>query len=322
MKIKILLFAISFSLILSGCESKKPTNEINASGTIEATDVTISSKTAGQIKAILVDEGNRVKKDDILLYLDHDLLDIQLRQAQASVEQAEAQLRLLQAGARKEDIKLAEEQVQFAQINLDQATADKDRLEKLYETSTITKKQFEDAETKYEQAMNQYNSAKQNLNKIKNITRPEEIESAKANLKRNMVSVDLIRKNIEDCTIRSPVDGIVSKKFVESGEYVTPGAAVLKLSDLQKVDLYIYITETELGKVKLGQKADVTIDTYKDKVYNGEVIFISPEAEFTPKSIQTQEERTKLVFAVKISIPNNEFDLKSGMPADAKLILN
>lgn len=322
MKIKILLFAISFLVIMSGCENKKPDNEINASGTIEATDITISSKTAGQIKAILVDEGNRVKKDDILLYLDHDLLDIQLRQAQASVEQAEAQLRLLQAGARKEDIKLAEEQVQFAQINLDQATADKDRLEKLYETSTITKKQFEDAETKYEQAMNQYNSAKQNLNKIKNITRPEEIESAKANLKRNMVSVDLIRKNIEDCTIRSPVDGIVSKKFVESGEYVTPGAAVLKLSDLQKVDLYIYITETELGKVKLGQKAAVTIDTYKDKVYNGEVIFISPEAEFTPKSIQTQEERTKLVFAVKISIPNNEFDLKSGMPADAKLILN
>lgn len=125
MKIKILLFAISFLVIMSGCENKKPDNEINASGTIEATDITISSKTAGQIKAILVDEGNRVKKDDILLYLDHDLLDIQLRQAQASVEQAEAQLRLLQAGARKEDIKLAEEQVQFAQINLDQQTPNK-----------------------------------------------------------------------------------------------------------------------------------------------------------------------------------------------------
>jgi HlyD family secretion protein len=322
MKIKILLFAITFSLYFYGCESKKPVNEINASGTIEAIDVTISSKTAGQIKVIMVDEGSNVKKDEILMYLDHDLLDIQLRQSQAGVEQAEAQLRLLQAGARKEDIKLAEEQVLFAQINLDQATADKDRLEKLYESNTITKKQFEDAVTKYEQTMNQYNSAKQNLNKIKNITRPEEIESARANLKRNMVSVDLIQKNIEDCTIRSPVDGIVSKKFVETGEYVTPGAAVLKLSDLQKVDLYIYITETELGKVKLGQKADVTIDTYKDKVYKGEVIFISPEAEFTPKSIQTEEERTKLVFAVKISIPNNEFDLKSGMPADAKLILN
>ncbi len=322
MKIKLLLLLISFLLIHSGCENKKPANEINASGTIEATDVTISSKTAGQIKVIQVDEGSRVKKDEVLMYLDHDLLDIQLRQAQASVEQAEAQLRLLQAGARTEDIKLAEEQVQFAEIALDQATADKDRLEKLYESNTITKKQFEDAETKYEQTLNQYNSAKENLNKIKNITRPEEIESAKANVKRNMVSVDLIRKNIEDCTIKSPVDGIVSKKFVETGEYVTPGAAVLKLSDLQNVDLYIYVTEEELGKVKLGQKADVTIDTYKDKTYKGEVIYISPEAEFTPKSIQTQEERTKLVFAVKINIPNFEFDLKSGMPADAKLILN
>lgn len=322
MKIIYLSVVMTIVFLLSGCESKKPSNEINASGTIEATDVTISSKTAGQIKVIMVTEGSAVKKDEVLMYLDHDLLDIQLRQAQASVEQAEAQLRLLQAGARKEDIQLAEEQVQFARINLDQATADKERLEKLYETSTITKKQFEDAETKYEQAMNQYNSAKQSLNKIKNITRPEEIESAKANLKRNMVSVDLIQKNIEDCTIKSPVDGIVSKKFVETGEYVTPGAAVMKLSDLQNVDLYIYISETELGKVKLGQKADITIDTYKEKVYKGEVIYISPEAEFTPKSIQTQEERTKLVFAVKINIPNNNFDLKSGMPADAKLILN
>ncbi|MEO8211171.1 MAG: efflux RND transporter periplasmic adaptor subunit, partial [bacterium] len=190
------------------------------------------------------------------------------------------------------------------------------------ESSTITQKQYEDVALRYDIALNQYNSARETLNKVKNLTRPEEIESAKANLKRNIVSIDLVQKNIDDCTIKSPVDGIVSKKFVETGEYVTPGAAVMKISDLQTVDLYIYITEEELGKVKLGQKADVKIDTYKDKVYKGEVIYISPEAEFTPKSIQTQEERTKLVFAVKIQIPNNDFDLKSGMPADAKLILN
>lgn len=315
-----LIIVISFLSLT--CADKKPANEINASGTIEATNVTISSKIAGQIKTILVDEGSKVKKDDLLMKIDHDLLDIQLRQAEASVEQANAQLKLLQAGARSEDVKLAEEQVRLAKINLDQATADKDRLEKLYETSTITKKQYEDAETKYNVTLNQLNSAKENLTKIKNITRPEEIEAAKANLKRNVVSIDLIQKNIDDCSIRSPVDGIVSKKYTETGEYVTPGAAVLKLADLQTVDLYIYVTEEELGKVKLGQKADVTIDTYRDKVYKGEVIYISPEAEFTPKSIQTQEERTKLVYAVKISIPNNEFDLKSGMPADAKLILN
>lgn len=322
MRFSIQAFLILYFFILAGCADKKPENEINASGTIEATDVTVSSKIAGQIKVILVDEGSMVRINDVLMNIDHDLLDIQLRQAQAGVEQAEAQLRLLQSGARKEDLTLAGEQVQLAKINLEQASTDKERFKKLYESSTITKKQYEDVALKYDQALNQYNSAKENLTKLENITRPEEIESAEANVKRNIVSVDMIKKNIEDCTIRSPVDGIVSKKFTETGEYVTPGAAVMKLSDLQTVDLFIYISEEELGKVKLGQKTDVKIDTYKDKVYKGEVIYISPEAEFTPKSIQTQDERTKLVFAVKIKIPNYDFDLKSGMPADAKLILN
>ena len=134
--------------------------------------------------------------------------------------------------------------------------------------------------------------------------------------------MDLIQQNIDDCTIKSPVTGIVSKKYSETGEYVTPGSSVLKISDLKTVNLFIYITEPELGKVKLGQIAEVSIDSYKDKIYKGEIIYISPEAEFTPKSIQTKEERTKLVYAVKIRIPNSELDLKSGMPADAKLILN
>ncbi len=322
MKFLINFLPVLIMCVLTSCNNKQPENEINASGTIEATDVTVSSKIAGQIRDIMVHEGSNVKKDDILMNLDHELLDIQLRQAQASIDQANAQLKLVLAGARVEDVKLGEEQVRLAQINLNQAEIDRDRLAKLYESNTITKKQYEDVSTKYDQSLNQYNTAKENLNKIKNITRPEEVESARANLKRNEVSADLIRKNIEDCTILSPVDGIVSKKFVETGEYVTPGSAVLNLSDLQNVDLYIYVTEVELGKVKLGQKADVTIDTYKDRVYKGEVIYISPEAEFTPKSIQTQEERTKLVYAVKIRIPNYGFDLKSGMPADAKLILN
>lgn len=317
---KIYLIVIVFGFF--ACSQKKPENEINASGTIESTDVTVSTKVAGQIENILVDEGSKIKKEDILLLLDHDALDIQLRQAQAGVEQADAQLKLLQAGARKEDIKLAEEQVRLTQINLDQAQSDKERFSKLFETNTITQKQYEDVSTKYDQALNQYSSALENLKKVKNITRPEEIESAKANLKRNMVSVDIIRKNIDDCTIKSPVDGIVSKKFTEIGEYVTPGASLLKISDLQTVNLMIYVTEEELGKVKLGQKAEIKTDSYKDKTYTGEVIFISPEAEFTPKNIQTPEERTKLVFAVKIQVPNSDYDLKSGMPADAKLILN
>ena len=324
MKFYLLLFiTLSLSsLIVTGCKDKEPENEINTSGTIEATDVTVSSKIAGQIRDILVDEGSIVNEDDILVILDHELLDIQLRQAAAGVDIAQAQLDLLLSGARKEDISLAQDQVESAKINLDQATADKERFTKLYETYTITLKQLEDVLTKYEIALNYYNSANENLNKIKNITRKEEIESAKANVEKNKVSMELIQQNINDCTIKSPVKGIVSKKYSETGEYITPGSSVLKISDLKTVNLYIYITEPELGKVKLGQFADVTIDSYKDKVYKGEIIYISSEAEFTPKNIQTKEERTKLVYAVKIRIPNPELDLKSGMPADAKLIIN
>ena len=152
--------------------------------------------------------------------------------------------------------------------------------------------------------------------------RPEEIESAKANIKSLIASADLLKKNIEDAKVYAPVDGFVSKKFVEAGEIVSPQSSLMKISDLQTVDLVIYLTEVEMAKVKLGQNADIKIDAFKDKTYKGEIIYISPEAEFTPKNIQTQDERTKLVFAVKIRIPNQQFELKPGMPADASLTIS
>ena len=307
-------------LFAAGCGNNKDANLITASGTIESVDVTVSSKLSGQIKKINIKEGDKVKTGDLLLELDHDLLDIQLRQAEARVEQANAQLNLLLSGARKEDIEMAEQSLKQAKINLDLAKQDKDRFTSLYDTRTITKKQYEDASAKYDLALTQYNTAKENLSKIKSIVRPEEIESAKANIKSLIANADLLKKNIENCKVYAPVDGFVSKKFVEAGEIVSPQSSLMKISDLQTVDLVIYINEVELGKVKLGQNADIKIDTYKDKVYKGEIIYISPEAEFTPKNIQTQDERTKLVFAVKIRIPNRQFELKPGMPADAFIV--
>jgi len=312
---------IVIQIIFFSCKDIKIDNGITASGNIEAIEVTVSTKHPGQIKEILVDEGDHVKIGDILFIVDHELLDIQLRQAEAQTEQVQAQLNLLLAGPRKEDVSIAEEQVSLAEINLKQAQNDFERAKQLLETNTIPRQQYDDALTRYELTQNQLNTAKENLRRIKNIVRPEEIQSLKATLKASKISTDLIRKNIEDCTVKSPVDGIVSKKLSEAGEYLTPGASVLSISDLQTVDLYIYITEEDLGKIKLGQKAEVKTDSFKDRIYSGEVIFISPEAEFTPKNIQTQEDRTKLVFKVKIKIPNPDYTLKSGMPADAKLIV-
>ena len=318
---RIVLSLILFSFLISSCGDKKDTGVITASGTIESLNITVSSKLAGQVKLISVKEGDKVKKGDLLAEIDHELLDIQLRQAEANVEGANAQLKLLISGARKEDVRSAQEQVTQAKTNLDQAKTDRDRMKALYETNTITKKQYDDAVSRYEITLAQYNTSKENLQKVKNIIRPEEIENARANVKRNIASADLLRQNIEDCKIYAPSDGIISKKFVEEGEIVSPSSSLLKISDLQTVNLVIYVTETELAKVKLGQKADIKIDSYKDKNYEGKIIFISPEAEFTPKNIQTQDERTKMVFAVKIEINNPQFELKPGMPADAKIVL-
>ena len=313
----IVLFTVL--LAINGCSNKNELNQITASGTIESVNVTVSSKSAGQIKKLNFREGDKVKAGDLLAELDHDLLDIQLRQAEAGVELAYAQLKLLKSGARKEDIKQTEELLKQAKINLDLAKLDKERAIELFNGNATTKQQYDAAIARYDVALAQYNSARENLHKVKSIIRPEEIESALANLKRAVSNVDLLKETISQCRIIAPVDGIVSKKYVETGENVAPGSSLLKISNLETVDLVIYIPETDLPKIKLGMETDVYVDAFKDKTYKGKVIFISPEAEFTPKNIQTPDERTKLVFAVKIQIPNPQFELKPGLPADAKI---
>jgi HlyD family secretion protein len=228
-------------------------------------------------------------------------------------------LDLLRNGARKEDIALAESSLNQAQVNYDQAKTDLDRLKKLYQTQTITKKQYDDAVSHFNLMNDQLSSAKENYIKMKNYARPEEIKQAEAKLNQSVASAGLIKKNINDSYIVSPLNGIVVKKYFEVGETVSPMSSLVKISDLTNVELYIYVTELELGKIKLGQKAEVSVDAFKDKKFEGRVNYISPEAEFTPKNIQTKDERTKLVFAVKIELPNPNFELKSGMPADARI---
>lgn len=153
--------------------------------------------------------------------------------------------------------------------------------------------------------------------KIQNISRPEELKQAKANVERLKANVDLIKKSLNDCFITAPISGIVVKKFLEAGETVTNLSSLIKISDLSQVELTVYVNEKDLPKIKLSQPVDVKVDAYPEKTYKGKIIFISPEAEFTPKNIQTKEERTKLVFAVKVKIDNPEYELKSGIPADA-----
>ncbi|MBU2505596.1 MAG: efflux RND transporter periplasmic adaptor subunit [Bacteroidetes bacterium] len=319
--VSIILFGIII-FALSACGNGNDANVIEESGTIEVTNVVLSSLSTGKVKLILKEEGSWVKEGDTLIVIDHEALSIQLKQVHAQKAAANAQLGLIKKGARIEDIRQAAEMLKQAQINYEQSQKDKERFEKLFESNAVTQKQLDDVSAKYNVALAQYNSAKENLKKIKNIARPEEIEQVQANYDAVCAQIEMIQKNIRDSYIVSPIDGFLLKVFPERGETVTYLSSLVKVSDLSNVELSVFISEKQIPKIKLGQTAKISIDAFENKTYDGRVSFISSEAEFTPKNIQTKDERTKLVFKVKISIPNPDFELKAGLPADAVINLN
>jgi len=317
-------FSAALLLALGGlvsCSGAKNGRSILASGTIEAREVNVASRVSGQILALKADEGSRVKKGDVLALIEHDTVDIQLRQAEAGAALAGAQLDLVRKGARGEDIKQGEEALKQVDANLKVAGDDAKRMRELAAKGSVTLKQKDDAEARLIVAQAQQAQAREALRKLRQMSRPEEIRAAEARLAQAQASVDLLRKTISDCTITSPVNGVVTRRPVEAGELISPGATVLTVSELDNVHVMIYVTEKELGRVGLGREAEVTIDSAPGRTFKGRVTYISPEAEFTPKNVQTREDRVKLVFGVKVEVPNPDGLLKPGMPADALLVV-
>ena len=257
-------------------------NQISASGTIEITEVEVSSKVSGRIESLLADEGDSVVKDQVLIRLEDKELQAQLKQVEAAYQVSLAQL-------------------SQSRSSLDNLKTNLDRIKELFKAGSATRQQLDDMETKYDVAKDQFNLTS-------HLT------------EQNKATIELIKTNIENSIIKSPIDGLVLSKNTEMGEVVLPGNSVLTLGDLSRPWVKIYIKETDLGKVKLGQKAEVKIDTYPDKVFEGKVTYISSQAEFTPRNIQTKEERVKLVFGIKVSLDNPLQILKPGMPADVSLL--
>lgn len=309
-------------VILIGCSNSNDKNYIESSGIIEATEVLISSKVNSQVLRILVDEGSTVSKGDTLAILDDEYYQFQLEQAVALEESAKAQLELLRKGARVEDVRQAQESLRQAQENFEIAKTNYERFKKLYETKTVSDKQLEEVELAYKISQSRLNQALENLKKFEKFFRTEEIQQAEANLKRAQANLNLVRKYVSDCNVVAPVSGILSKRFIEVGENVSVNFPLFKIAKYDTMEMVVYIPEKLLGKVKLGQTVNVQTDSYPNKTYVGKVVFISSEAEFTPKNVQTKDERTTLVFAAKIKIPNINGELKSGMPADVKISIS
>ncbi|HVP18805.1 MAG TPA: efflux RND transporter periplasmic adaptor subunit [Spirochaetia bacterium] len=313
----------AFALLALACLSlaacSKASSEIEASGTIEATSVQVSSKSSGEILHLDADEGLLVKQGDILAVIDHASLDIQLGQARSGVDLAKAQLDLLTNGARGEDLAQAKEALNEATETLQNAQEDFQRTQSLFTVGAATKKQRDDAESRYTIAKAQSIAADQALKKLENYARPEDVRAALARVDQAVYSVRLLQKSIQDCTVHSPTSGEVTEKLVEEGELASPGTGLFVISELDTVKLTIYVPEADLGNIRLGQEARISIDSRPGITYPGKVTYISPVAEFTPRDIQTKDERVKLVFAVRIEISNTDGIFKPGMPADAAL---
>jgi HlyD family secretion protein len=293
-----------FMVLFAGC-SGNGNDGIQASGTIEGTDVTIGTEVAGRVREVRVDEGARVTAGDTLVMIDDTEYQIQLRQALANLASFESAYRLAVEGSRREDVLQA--QAAFAA-----AEADYRRMKDLLASNTVTQKQYDDAYARYVAAQQTYEKLQRGL-------RPEEITGARVRRDYAAAQADLLKKKVRDCAVRAPSPGTVTLRAIEPGELVGIGTNVVRVTALDRVKLTIYVNEADLGRIAYGQEARVSIDTDVKRTFAGRVSYISPVAEFTPKNVQTKEERTKLVFGVKIQIDNPDGTLKPGMPADATL---
>jgi HlyD family secretion protein len=292
---------------------------IESTGTVEATEVDLRSEASGKILALYFDEGNWVKKGDVIAEIDHEKLDIELAQAKARLAETEAQLTLLIKGLRDKEVERARETLLESKVLLKDNKREYKRIQKLYEEEVVDLGSRDKAEAAYEAAQKRYEIAKKNYEIALEGSRKEEIQAGEAVKEVAEAQVKLIERRIEDATVTIPIDGVISERYVELGELMSVGSLIATVMDLKHVWVMAYVSEKNLGKVKLGRQGKVMVDSFPHKEFIGKVTYISPEAEFTPKNIQTKEERVKLVFGVKIEVDNPDQELKPGMPADAMI---
>jgi HlyD family secretion protein len=295
---------------------------IFVSGNIEATEVDLSFRISGQIKTLCISEGDRVEQGQVIATLDTDTLLAQKAAAEAELATTRATLDQLEEGTRKEQIEAARAALKGAESKLKNAKDEYERYRHLYEERVVSSSQFDVKETSYKVALEDFNNASQKLLELETGPREQEIRVGRSRLNRAQADLKKLDLDIDHSTLSSTVSGVVLVKANELGEVVLPGATVATVAAIDEVWLKGYVSEKDLGKVKLGQKAEITTDSFPDKVYTGTVTFISSRAEFTPKNVQTKEERVKQVYRTKITIPNLRQELKIGMPAEGYILID
>jgi HlyD family secretion protein len=298
----------------------EPSEGITASGTVEAREAHLGFAASGRIESVAVREGDRVKAGDELSRLDSMEMKARRDEAISRIDSARALLRELERGSRHEEVAQAKASRDAAEKRLEDAERDLDRSRTLHRGGAIPKEALDKAVLLVELAEKDLERADEQLRLLEAGPRRERIEAQRAALAQAEASLRAVDAAIEEMTLEAPFDGLVTERHREPGEAASPGAPILTLMNPDDRWVRIYVREDRIGAVRVGESAEIRCDTFPEKTYAGRVRFIAPEAEFTPKNVQTTEERVRLVYAVEVSIASDrEGDLKPGMPADVRL---
>ncbi|HBX23379.1 MAG TPA: secretion protein HlyD [Desulfotomaculum sp.] len=293
----------------------RDSSSIEATGTIETTTVDLSAKIQGAIKTVAVKAGDTVSRGQLVAELSRNELVAQRERDALTVLKAEAALADLQSGARGQEIEEAALTLDTAKVHYEQASTDFKRLQTLYDAGAIPQSEYENAANRQKLTANQLEAAGVRLSLLESGSRPQQVNAARVEVERSKAVLKATEAVLEDLKVIALIDGKVLSRNYEVGEYVNPGTPVVTIADLSDMWIRVYIPTDDLPHVKLGQQVTFTVSG-GDEVFTGIIEEIASKGEFTPKTIQTKQERANIVFGVKIRVQDTDGVLKPGMPAD------
>ncbi len=307
---------LSYTVFRSG-----PMNDtVTASGTVEATEADLGFQAPGRVENIAVREGDLVEEGAELATLDQSEIAAGKRAAEAQVAAARAQLSELTSGNRPEDVAQGRAALRAARQRVNDAARDLARAERLFDGGAISQQALDHQQTVHELAQADLEATEERLRLLESGPRRERIAAQRALVAQAEAAVAQIDATLRNTIVRAPFGGVITVRHRHPGETVSPGAPVVTLMNPDDRWVRIYVREDQLGSIAIGQRASITADTYPDRTYQGEVTFIASEAEFTPRNVQTTEERVKLVYRLKVRITGDpSLELKPGVAADVRL---
>jgi len=306
-----IIFIFMFIFGFSGCFNSSD-KEVKFYGNVDVRTLSLAFRVSGRIDEINFDEGQKVKQGDVIAKLDNSLFVEYLNQINAQIDMQKATIAKLEKGYRAEEVKKAEAKLLQSQVEKDRLKKDFLTTKKLYEKKAVSEHEYDTAKAAYDMAKAAYMYANSSSNMLKNGYEKEDILSAKANLLALQAQQRLHQINLNDTKLISPTNGTIITRVYEKGSIVSQGQSVVEIAKDDEYWIRSYISEKYLGLLKLGDEASIYTDN--KKVYKGKISFISPIAEFTPKTVQTEDLRTDLVYRIRIVLESFDDSIKQGMP--------